>query len=584
LTTPTDNAQRPQHNVRKLRFLFLSLVVLFAVFSGMTAGALLMVHLDPRNVHPPNTEHLTRLRDQIAQNPDNVKLRELYNELDRENRAYVLARNRRMVTGALLLAGGLIALVVSALLYAHMDPRTPTMPRPAEPPHHGWLTPRWRVVLPVAASSLLVLAAFVIVAVRGGLKFPHATPEPEPTNFTQNWPAFRGPDSLGIAPTGDWAISWNLKTGQNILWTTPIPLSGKSSPVLWGNRIFLTGATPEIQEVYCFDRSTGKLLWTTRIQSPESIAWLKGGEAEMVTVSDFTGCAAPTPATDGSLVFVCFNTNDVAALDFDGNVKWVKNFGKPDSSYGLASSPLLYRDTLIYQCDQGAKPEDNLSALYGIDKESGDVIWRTDRPVNNAWSSPVLARIPQHDQIITVATPWVIGYEPLFGSELWRANLMGIAEIGSSPAYADGIAYVSDDEADLTAISIDGQSDVTKTKVLWSSTEGLPNTASPVCDGKFLVQTDSYGTITCFDAKKGTLLWKKEFRREFWSSPILSGNLAFAIDHKGNAVIFELGPEYKEIGTGSFGEQVESTPALADSIIYVRTERHLVAIARKPAP
>ena len=577
MTISAPIPDRTERRNRNLRFLFLSCLVFCAVFAGMVAGALLVIHLDPRNVHPPETEQLARLKDQVVKNPDNTQLKDLFNSLDQSNRSYLLARDRRVTSGGFFLAGGLVGLVVFALLYNRMDPRRLVMKRPGdEARSDSWFTLRRRNVVAVAIGAVVILIAFIVTA-----GFPRLNlPESKSPLYHETWPGFRGPDGLGVAPPGDWATSWDLANGTNILWETEVPLAGKSSPVVWGDRLFLTGATASLQQLFCFDRSSGKLLWRTSISSPESRAWARAGEYEQVNFIEDTGSAAPSPATDGKLVFVVFYTNDVAAVDFSGKVKWVKNFGKPESSYGLASSPLVHQDTLVYQCDQGI-PDEALSAIYGLDKDSGNVIWRKERPVGSSWGSPILARqAPAGVQIITTASPWVIAYDPEFGDELWRANVLPNAEVGSSPAYADGIAYVTDDEAQLSAIRTDGRGDVTDTHVLWHSDEGRPDASSPVCDGKFLIQADSVGTVTCFDAGMGKLLWKHDFKTGFWSSPIISGNLVFVVDRKGDCFILDLGDAYKEIGTGRLDEPTDATPAFADSVIYVRTQKHLVAIAK----
>ena len=457
---------------RSLRFLFLSLVMFSGVFSGMVIGAMVMTQLDPRNVHPPETPELAQLKALLEKDPENQQLRELFRSLDQDNLQYHQTRRKRMTTGAVLLVVGLVVLVVSARCYAGLDKRVPVMkPRDDGITEEVWLTPRRRNVLAVTAVAV-VLALVTVITIRiGGIRLSEEGDGQ--SAFKENWPGFRGPDGIGIAPEGDWPTTWDAKSGKNILWKSEVPLPGRSSPVVWADRIFLTGASPELQELFCYDRASGRLLWRSPVHSAESLHWQDGDEDEQVFISEFTGSAAQTPVTDGKLVYVCFNSNDVGAVDFSGKVKWVSNLGKPESVYGLASSLLLHKDTLIYQCDQGSSADEELSAIYGLDTKTGNVIWRTDRPVPNSWSTPILARTKDRVEVITTADPWVIAYEPEYGEELWRANVMGGGEIGSSAAYADSVVFVTDDEVELVAIRTGGKGDVTKTHVLWRPDVGL---------------------------------------------------------------------------------------------------------------
>jgi len=143
------------------------------------------------------------------------------------------------------------------------------------------------------------------------------------------------------------------------------------------------------------------------------------------------------------------------------------------------------------------------------------------------------------------------------------------------------VVYVTDDEVELSAIRTGGTGDVSKTHLLWRSIEALSDTASPVCDGRYLLQVDSGGTVTCFDAKSGNLLWKERLKGEFWSSPILAGNLMYVLDRRGRGAVIEVGEAYKRVGGGTLGEGVDATPAFGDSVIYIRGEKHLFAIGRK---
>ena len=195
-----------------------------------------------------------------------------------------------------------------------------------------------------------------------------------------------------------------------------------------------------------------------------------------------TGLAAPTVATDGQQVYAIFPTGDVGSFDFEGKKVWEKNLGRPDSSYGYSSSLAMYRNTLLIQYDQGIA-DDEMSAMIALDGFTGEIAWRTKRPVDCSWTSPIVACIDDQFQIITCSSPWVIAYEPNKGTELWRANCLS-SELGASPIYAGGFVFAIVPYEKLVAIRPNGKGDVTQTHIAWVSEEGGPDICSPVSNGK----------------------------------------------------------------------------------------------------
>ena len=433
----------------------------------------------------------------------------------------------------------------------------------------------------MAVVGVAVLIALVWMGVSGGRSFPREAPSTQPAPpsvsrepasvYSENWPRFRGPTGMGIVAAGRWPKQWNGPTGENILWKTPVPLPGKNSPVLWGDRIFLTGADKKTQEVFCFHRADGRLLWRTRVASPQRPS------AEPLEVFDDTGYAAPTAATDGERVYVFFATADVAAVDFDGKLVWVRNLGKPDSAYGLAASPLVYDKRLILQFDRGSDAEQGLSALIALDGATGRELWRTPRPVPNSWSSPVVIETEEGPELVTCGNPWVISYDPELGAELWRARCLS-GDVAPLPVAAGGMVFVATEGAQVAAIRTGGIDDVTETHILWTADVGMSDASSPVANEMFLCQVTSSGLLTCYDAKTGKLLWEHQLDDGAWASPTLVGSLVYLPQADGKTVMFALAERFQLAGTAALGEPVYATPAFCDGRIIIRGGKHLFCI------
>jgi len=356
--------------------------------------------------------------------------------------------------------------------------------------------------------------------------------------------------------------------------------------VMWGNRIFLTGADAERQEVYCFERSSGRLVWTATVPRRKP----PPGPDDDPETTEETGHAAPTPATDGERVYAFFASGDLAAVDYDAGIVWAKNMGAPESFYGIATSPLVHDGRVILQYDRGDDAEADKSALLALDPRTGDVLWRTPRPVVNSWSSPVVARTGGGERIIAVADPFLIAYDAATGAEKWRARTV-TGDVAPCPVVAGGRVYVTNEYSDAMAVRLGGEGDVTESHVAWRNMDSQQSdAASPVCDGRFFFQVHSSGTATCHDAADGRVLWEREFTREddegedvpevFWASPTLVGDLVYLPAKKGRTYVFRLGAQYEEVGFGALDEETYATPAFGDGRIYVRTVDHLFCIGK----
>ncbi len=383
---------------------------------------------------------------------------------------------------------------------------------------------------------------------------------PSSEDIMKNWPSFRGPGGSGFSDSANTPVSWDGTSGDGVVWKTAVPKPGLNSPIIWGDRLFISGADEEGQEVYCFDRHTGELLWLRKVEN------IPGSSAEPPEVAEDTGHAAPTMATDGRRVFAIFSTGDIAGYDFEGSRLWAKNLGVADIHYGYASSLVLYKTRLLIQYDDMSNPR-----LIALDAATGENAWEISREVAASWSSPIVVNTGSRSEVIIGATPVLASYDPETGKELWSIECL-LGEVGPSPAYADGMAFAVNQFGDLVAISLETN------QVVWQTYEDLPDVSSPLATGRFLIIGTSYGVVTCFNAKTGEIFWFHEFYDGFYSSPVLAGDKVYMMDRSGVVHIFKAAEEYIPLGAPELGEPSDSTPAFMDNLIYIRGQENLYCI------
>lgn len=390
-----------------------------------------------------------------------------------------------------------------------------------------------------------------------------------PPAAAAHWPAFRGPAATGIAPEARPPASWNAQTRQNLRWKAAIPLPGWNSPIVWGDRVYLTGADASRREVYCYDARDGKLLWRT------SVPPTAGAKPQRIFPD--AGFAPSTAVTDGQRICAIFVNGDVACLDTRGKILWQRNIGVPENAYAHAASLIIYGRGLIVQMDQGMSEHDGKSALMALDLVSGKTIWQVKRPVPNSWSTPLIIRAAGKDQIITCASPLVIAYDAATGTEIWRAEVLG-GEVAASPTLGGGMVLVANEGGALAAIRPDGSGDVTKTHVAWLYDHDLPDIASPVASNELVFMITTNGYATAVDIKTGQKVWLKELKETFRASPILADGKLFLQDAAGTMHILEANRTGKLLGTCTVGEETNATPAFVGRNVFIRGKQHLFCI------
>jgi len=608
----------------------LRVAVVAAVFSAFVIALLVGNYLRAKTMDPLQPQRIDALQMELAKHPNDDGIKEQIRQLDYEIRREYFRSRHFAVQGGYLLFGGIILYLLAWEVSRRLRRQLPVPC--ADAGKAAWLAAA-RARHAVIAMGLIFGGFLVTVAMLsrhdataeyakaiGELPpetkhaeqapanaSPTANPAPTvtgagsslpvnrnisgkglpapsttvkivalpayPKAWNENWPGFRGPNSNGIATVTDAPTSWNGATGQGIRWKTAVPLPGHNSPIVWGNRVFLSGATDKQRQVYCFDADAGALLWKADVHVP-------GAADEPPKVMEDTGFAAPTMTTDGERVFAIFADGDLAAFDFAGKPLWAKNLGAPESTYGYAASLVMAPTRLIVQFDQGSSPDDGKSVLYAFDPATGNIVWQAKRPVANSWSSPIIVHTAKGDQVITSGNPWVIASDPGSGSELWRVNCLS-GDVAPTPTFANGMVFAVTANATLAAIRPDGRGDVTTTHVAWLATEGLPDTVSPLATGELVILSDSSGYATCYDAANGKKLWEHPFDTPYRASPTLVGNRIYMTDNQGVTHLLEAGRAFKEIGKCPLGEEVGASPAFVGGRIYLRGKDHLFCIGGK---
>jgi outer membrane protein assembly factor BamB len=383
------------------------------------------------------------------------------------------------------------------------------------------------------------------------------------------WPRWRGPSGQGLVAGSGYVDKWSAT--ENVLWKKPIPGRGNSSPIVWGDRIFLTTAYDGGRRLalLAYRRSDGSLLWESFApQGRSQSAHYKNGQA------------SATPVTDGERVYVSFGPRGLFAFDLDGKAVWRQDLGEMDAYHGTAGSPILYKDRLILYQDQYSD-----AFIAAFEARTGRPLWRTRRDASVGWGTPIAVRVGDHDEIIVNSQQRVHAYDPDTGRELWRCN-GSLYEVIPTPVVGYGMVFCSSGRAGPTlAIRPGGRGDVTNTHLVWSSPRGSPFVPSPILYGEHLyLVNDMASIVTCLDARTGRLVWQGRLgvaRREgFSASPVAVDGKVFFTNDDGETFVLRAGPTFQLLHVNAIGEETLASPALVDGRWYIRTARNLYAIGR----
>ncbi len=564
------------------------------VFVVGVCGTMLYQRFTAASSDPWKSPQLLELKEQLRAAPRDERIKERIRELDLKFRQRYVRRLTMVHTGGWLLLGGSVVLV-AALTTAFGTRRR--LPLPLPDPEAGDRAQREaaRSRLAVAVTGGIALGAMFLVAATvrtllgdapakaadGGkgetAPAPAAPPVPPRAEFLANWPRFLGPTGSSVAAFADAPLKWDGPSGAGVVWKVPVPVQGFNSPIVWGDRLFISGGTREKREVLCYDTTNGRLLWQRAIEK------VPGSPPRAPEISDQTGYAAPTMATDGRHAFVIFPTGDLAAVTFEGTVAWARHLGVPKNLYGHSTSLAVWQGRLFVQYDQGESAPAN-SKLFAFDGATGRVVWEKARDFAATWASPIVIEAAGKTQVILLGEPNVIAYDWADGRELWKAHVLE-GEVTPSPAFAGGLLLVINPYNRLLALAPDGSGDVTETHVKWKAEDNIPDVTGPVSDGELVFTITSGGALMCFDLKTGEKLWEQDLKTEVQATPAIAGRRLYVLCTDGTTIVAEVGRAFKELARNALGaEKFVASPAFVRGRIFVRGLEHLYCLGATAAP
>jgi outer membrane protein assembly factor BamB len=385
----------------------------------------------------------------------------------------------------------------------------------------------------------------------------------------EEWPGWRGPRGDGTSQETGIPVHWS-KT-RNIHWKTPIPGKGHSSPVVWGDRIFLATCLENEGKrmLLCLNRLDGRPLWQREVLA-----------AALEPKHDLNSFASSTPVTDGEHVWVTFldlPRMQVACYDMSGNLVWRQSPGEFHSKHGFCSSPVLYKDMVIINGDQDAE-----AWIVALEKSTGKERWRTDRPNRTrSYCVPLIVKAAGKMQLILSGSKCVASYDPDTGKQIWIID--GPTEqFVSSLVYSNDILFLTAGfpTYHLMGIRPDGQGDVTNTHVLWHDTHAQDYVPSPIAHGDYFFWVNDNGVAGCVAAATGKRMWTQRLGRHHSASPVSANDYLYFPDDDGITHVLKAGPSFKVISKNPLGDECYASPAIAHGQIFIRTLHELYCIAK----
>ena len=415
----------------------------------------------------------------------------------------------------------------------------------------------------------MIGAAAVLPAVglRGQTPNPAVEMIGETGEGARYWPRWRGPSGQGHVTGTGYPDKWSAT--ENVIWKSVVPGSGNSSPIVWGDRIYVTSAYDQGQRVsvLAYQRSDGRRIW--EVFAPEG----RTGRPHQKN-----GHASATASTDGERIYVSLGARGLLAVTMDGKVAWHQDVGPINNYHGPAGSALLYKDRLILYQDQPGS-----AFIAAFEARTGKQMWRTARSASVGWGTPVAIRVAGRDEVIVNSQSRVQAYNPDTGAELWSCNGPTF-EVIPTPVVGDGLVFCSSGRAGPTlAIRPGGRGDVSASHLAWSTPRGSPFVPSPLFhDGLLYMVNDMQSIATCFEATTGKTVWQDRLgvavREGFSASPVVVDGKVFFTNDEGETFVLRAGRAFELLHVNRLGERTLASPALVDRRWYVRTEGHLYAI------
>ena len=386
----------------------------------------------------------------------------------------------------------------------------------------------------------------------------------------EEWPGWRGPRGDGTSRETGIPVRWSET--ENIRWKVSIPGKGHSSPIVWGDRIFVTTCLEKEEKrvLLCLSRSDGHVFWERAVLS-----------AALERNHNLNSFASATPVTDGEHIWVTFLEKphmQVVCYDMAGNETWRKSPGEFHSVHGFCSSPVLYKDMIVINGDQDAE-----AWIVALDKATGAERWRTDRPNRTrSYCVPLIVKAADRMQLVLSGSKSVASYDPDTGKQIWLID--GPTEqFVSSLIYGDGVLFLTAGfpTYHLMGIRPDGVGNVSNTHVLWHDTHAADYVPSPIAHGHYFFWVNDNGIAGCVEAKTGQRQWTRRLGRHHSASPVSVGEYLYFPDDDGNVFVLKAGPRFDVVSKNALGDECYASPAVTHGELFMRTLHHLYCIAKR---
>ena len=390
-----------------------------------------------------------------------------------------------------------------------------------------------------------------------------------PAQQAQDWPQFRGPTGQGHSTETGLPLEWNET--RNVAWKVPVPGLAWSSPVVGNGRVWITTAVENRGAVslrlMAFDAATGG-------QALDVEVFRVGRGA---AINPKNSHASPTPLVENGRIYVHFGANGTAALTGAGEIVWKARFPY-ESQHGNGGSPILYGDLLVLSCDGG-----DAAFVIALDKNTGKTRWKTWRrqPWDQAYSTPLVIRVGERDQIVSVGAYRTAAYDPTSGKEIWRVGYADGFSNVPRPVFGHGLVYIATgfQQPSLLAVRADGTGDVTRTHVAWTLSRSAPLTPSPLLVGDELYLVSDAGIATCLDARSGTVHWQQRLGGNYSASPVAADGRIYFLAEEGVTTVIAPGKEFRRLAQNPLDGATLASMAIAGGSIFIRSDRNLYRIS-----
>ena len=385
------------------------------------------------------------------------------------------------------------------------------------------------------------------------------------TVHAEDWPEFRGPTGQGHSAERGLPLEWS--ESRNVIWKTPVPGLGWSTPVVAGGRVWVTTAVRErgsaSLRVLAFDVQTGVPII--------NVEAFRLGNAALTNAKN--SHASPTPVIDGDRIYVHFGADGTAALTTSGEIVWKARFPYV-TQHGNGGSPVVFDDLLIFSCDGW-----DAAFVIALDKRTGKVRWKTQRrsPSDQAYTTPLVIRVGERDQVVSIGAYRAAAYDPRSGKEIWRvAYADGFSNV-PRPVYGHGLVYIATgfQQPSLLAVRADGTGDITKTHTAWTLQRGAPLTPSPLLVGDELFVVSDIGVASALDAKTGASHWVRRIGGNYSASPVFADGRIYFLSEEGLATVIAPGTEFRVLARNQLDAATLASMAISDSSIFIRSNTHL---------